>query len=553
VTSFLRDPEAWDELRQQVIEPLAQRDEQRPIRIWSAGCASGEETYTLIMLLAETMGIERFKRQVKVYATDADTDALNQARQATYSARDLEPVPAEWRERYFEPNAHGTVFRNDLRRCVIFGEHDLVQDAPISRLDLLICRNTLIYFNAETQARILARFHFALNEGGFVFLGKSELLLTHTRLFTPIDARARIFVKVSKSSMRERLLVLAQAGNDDAGQLIAQQGSLRESSFDAGPVAQIVLDNTGAIVLANDQARTLFRLSTLDLGKAIQDLELSYRPVELRARIDEAYERKDVVRQAGIEYRISQKDVRYFDLEVTPLLEGRDAIGVSITFIDVTGLQHLRAELEQTTHNLEAAYEELQATNEELETTNEELQSTIEELETTNEELQATNEELETMNEELQSTNEELETINDELRLRSGELNSVNEFLEAVMTSLRAAVCVTDTDLNVTLWNLKAENLWGLRREEVEGRPFLALDIGLPVEKLARPMRECLDGQDFTTMVLDAVSRRGREIRCSVTLTRLSTINNETRGLILFMEEEVEAEPVPQPEKTVYE
>ena len=151
----------------------------QPLRVWSAGCASGEEAYTLAMVLAEMLGPTEFRDRVKIYATDVDEEALTQARQASYTEREVRGVPPELLERYFEPTGGRYVFRKDLRRSVIFGRNDLVQDAPISRIDLLVCRNTLMYFNAETQARILARFHFALADGGVLFLGKAEMLLSH--------------------------------------------------------------------------------------------------------------------------------------------------------------------------------------------------------------------------------------------------------------------------------------------------------------------------------------------------------------------------------------
>ncbi|HEX6863831.1 MAG TPA: PAS domain-containing protein, partial [Thermoanaerobaculia bacterium] len=187
---------------------------------------------------------------------------------------------------------------------------------------------------------------------------------------------------------------------------------------------------------------------------------------------------------------------------------------------------------------LETAYEELQSTNEELETPNEELQSTVEELETTNEELQSTNEELETMNEELQSTNEELQTINDELRQRGDELNAANAFLQSVMTSLRGGVAVVDRELRLLAWSRHAEELWGLRLGEVSGQHLLNLDIGLPVERLRPALKACLSGDSaIEQVVLDAVNRRGKTIRCTVTCTPLMGGKNEVRGVILFMEE----------------
>lgn len=203
VTGFFRDPEAWRELQNEILpELLAPKTRGEPIRVWSAGCASGEEAYGLAILLAEAVGPEEFRRRVKVYATDVDEDALATARQATYTDKELQAVPEEWRERYFERHGSRATFRGDLRHSVIFGRNDLVQDAPIGRLDLLVCRNTLMYLNAETQAQVLRRFHFALGPAGALFLGKAEMLLSHSRLFLPVDLKRRFFRKADQGIPR---------------------------------------------------------------------------------------------------------------------------------------------------------------------------------------------------------------------------------------------------------------------------------------------------------------------------------------------------------------
>jgi two-component system CheB/CheR fusion protein len=204
----------------------------------------------------------------------------------------------------------------------------------------------------------------------------------------------------------------------------------------------------------------------------------------------------------------------------------------------VTRARQLQTELQHANQELETAYEELQSTNEELETTNEELQSTVEELETTNEELQSTNEELETMNEELQSTNEELQTINEELRQRSGELNSANAFLESILTSLQGAVVVTDQEMRVRVWSPKAEDLWGVRADEVRGHHLLNLDIGLPVDQLRQPIRSCLaGGNNHQEVTLNATNRRGRAIEVRILCNPLLSPKREIEGAILLIEE----------------
>jgi two-component system CheB/CheR fusion protein len=257
VTSFFRDPDAWSYLQEEVLAPLlAEKPQNETIRVWSTGCASGQEAYTLAIVLAELLGTEQFKQRVKIYATDVDEEALAQARQAKYTAKELQPIPSNLHERYFEQVGDRYVFRSDLRRVIIFGRHDMVQDAPIPRLDLLVCRNALMYFNAETQARILARFHFALNEMGTLFLGKAEMLLAHTTLFLPIDLQHRIFRKVLRINTRDRLLFLSQ-GDDEANIRLKEHIRLREVAFDAVLIPQIILDVSGTLILANQSVRTL--------------------------------------------------------------------------------------------------------------------------------------------------------------------------------------------------------------------------------------------------------------------------------------------------------
>jgi two-component system, chemotaxis family, CheB/CheR fusion protein len=240
-----------------------------------------------------------------------------------------------------------------------------------------------------------------------------------------------------------------------------------------------------------------------------------------------------------VEWRSPTGEARWLDLHVAPVDDGTGRyVGVVVTFTDMTGYRRLQRELEQSHLELETAYEELQSTNEELETTNEELQSTVEELETTNEELQSTNEELETMNEELQSTNEELETINDEARQRSDDLTEANTFLQAVLTSLRSGVAVLDRDLRILAWSRRAEELWGVRTQEVGGVHLLNLDIGLPVERLRPALKGALNGESSgEQLTLDAVNRRGKQIRCLVTVSPLMGPEGKISGSILLMEE----------------
>jgi len=540
VTAFFRDAEAWEYLRQEIIPQIVQdKPFSQPIRIWSAGCASGEETYTLAIILAEVLGREQFRERVKIFATDLDNDALNQARHGTYSERQVQGISPDLLEKYFEQDTSGYTFNKDLRRSLIFGRHNLIQDAPISRIDLLVCRNILMYFNSETQTKILNRFHFALNPKGFTFLGKAEMLFSRSNLFTPVDLKQRVFAKV-EGRLCDLLPSRVKGGSSSETAQSMYEQQIYEAAFDADPVAQVVIDLDGFLRHANQRSRLLFNLSHRDLNRPFQDLEFSYRPVELRSPIALACSEQRVISLQNVKWSVaSYPEPQYFDIQVMPLLASSKLLGVKVVFLDVTLTYQLQQQLQHSNQELETAYEELQSTNEELETTNEELQSANEELETTNEELQSTNEELETMNEELQSTNEELQTINVEMRLRGITLDRANAFQLSILSSLSSGVIVLTPALLIEAWSAKAEDLWGLRSDEVQGKPFLNLDIGLPVEQVLPLLRAGLAGEvKSSEMTLDAINRRGKAIRCKVTCTSLIDSTAQIQGAILLMVEQ---------------
>ncbi len=544
VTAFFRDEDAWEWVAREIVpQLLVLRRTDAPVRIWSAGCSSGEEAYTIAILLAEALGRDQFLDRVKIYATDVDEDALATARQGVYEAQQVAGVPEVLLDRYFDRTGGRFRFDTALRRAVIFGRNDLVQDAPISKIDLLLCRNTLMYFNAETQARILGRFNFSLDGNGFLFLGKSEMLITHTDLFTPVNLKRRVFRRVQSASLRDRLLVADRTTDGNAGQLGL---AMRESGFDAAPFAQVIVADDGRLVLANRRARELFALTGEDLGRPLKELGLSYRPLELPAAIEQAANDRRSLTRGPVAWTTAEGEAVELEVLFTPLFAGAALLGVSIAYSDVTERQRLRDELDRVRHELETSYEELQSTVEELETTNEELQSTNEELETTNEELQSTNEELETTNEELQSTNEELETINDDLRERSGDVDAVNLFLETVLTSVGVGVVVLDTERKVQVWNAHTEELWGLTSAEVGGERFFELDVGLPIDQLKTPIREAMRDRSFRADVtLAATTRRGRAIECTVTVLPLAVDGTDVSGAVLLME--VRGEPTNGP------
>jgi two-component system, chemotaxis family, CheB/CheR fusion protein len=354
--------------------------------------------------------------------------------------------------------------------------------------------------------------------------------LSQSTAFAPIDRKQRLFSKVGPESGTAR-----SRGRDGGAGASAADATvaIETAALDAVHVPTLLLDTENFLVRANAQARQLFGLSAADDGRPLQDLEVSYRPIELRGPIHQAHDSRQQVVLRNVSW-IANGESWNYDIAVVPLLDGVTSIGTACVFRDLTYQRQLEEQLRVSSLELEQAYEEVQSTNEELETTNEELQSTVEELETTNEELQSTNEELETMNEELQSTNDEVQFVNDEVRIRSEELDAVNQFLHAVLTSFRGGVVVIDLERRVRVWTSKAEDLWGLRSSEATGMDFLALDIGLPVAELEAPIDRALrHGLESVDVVLETTTRRGRAALCRVSVAPLHEANGLSGAIIV--------------------
>jgi two-component system CheB/CheR fusion protein len=530
VTGFFRDQAVWDHLASEVIPRIVSaKHERAAIRVWCAGSASGEEAYSIGMLLSEQLGPTAFRERVKIFATDVDDEALTTARHGRYRAKSMEAVPEELQRSYFRTGSDGLAFAPELRRSIIFGRHDLVQDAPISRTDLILCRNTIMYMNADTQSRVIANLAFSLNDGGSLVLGKSEMLFTKMRSFTPVDIKRRVFVKANDAEERDRSSPEGRALEPSAGERLA---------FDLGPMAQVMIDPDGKLSHVNRRARELLALRPQDVGKEFDRFEFAHRPIDLRAPIEQSRRSGEVIGIPDVASKTPGGREVIFDIQVVPLVHEKERLGAIVTFTDVTDFHQLRSDVERSDRELTIAMEELQSTNEELETTNEELQSTNEELETTNEELQSTNEELETTNEELQSTNDELETMNEEMSERSLEVAETDRFMNAVMASVHAAVVVLGADLRIRDWNGLSEEMWGLAEHEVKGKLLQDLDFGLPVDRIGDVVRGCLLGSDEPDFVVDAIDRRGQSIRCRISCSRLGSSREEAGGVVLVIRDE---------------
>ena len=364
------------------------------------------------------------------------------------------------------------------------------------------------------------------------------MLLTHAALFSPVELRHRVFTKVPRLQLRDRLLLLAQAGNPDVGNHVAKQIRLRELAAEGNPNPQIVVDALGAVAMANNAARGLFDLGPTDIGRPLKDLEISYKPVNLRAPIDQVFRDKRPVSLAGGEHGAPEGQFRQCDVQIVPLMDDdMSVVGVSVNFVDVTQIGQLRVDLERSKQEVETAYEELRSSNEKLETTNEELQSTVEELETTNEELQSSNEELETANEELETTNSELQAINSDIRARTDEVAQLNKFLLAITGKIPIAAVVLDADFLIQVWNEQAAEMWGLRSDEVTGESFFSLDIGLPIKEIRTMLRAVARGKPVSDeLTVDATNRRGKPVKVRV-LASTMPAGRKAGGLVMLIEE----------------
>jgi two-component system CheB/CheR fusion protein len=394
---------------------------------------------------------------------------------------------------------------------------------------------------------VITRLGFALRPEGLLFLGKAEMLLNHVGIFEPVDLKRRFFRKVGLSNSEPRPMTSFErpdlrTGRQDGALTLLQAEALLNT-----PNPTIVLDADDRVGVINHRAAAMFGLSEHDIGRPFQDLELSYRPAELRSHLAQVRQTRLTTWLRDVRWAHNQHEKSYLDIQIAPLLDARGMLlGISIAFNDVSRHRQLQNELEETNRHLERAYEELQSTNEELETTNEELQSTVEELETTNEELQSTNEELETMNEELQSMNDELQVSNDDLRERTAEISRLNELREAILASLGSAVLVVSPSMTVEAWNRQAEDLWGLRESEALGTHLLELDIGLATDGIRPMVRAALaePGQRLE-QTLQGVNRRGRTVDVRVTTAALRSSDSSPSGVLILMAASEQRAPAP--------
>jgi two-component system CheB/CheR fusion protein len=555
VTRFFRDPAAFEALANCAIpEMLAGRDDGYVIRVWVPGCATGEEAYSVAILLYEQMQRLGKPHRVQVFATDLDERAIEHARAGFYPQGIADDVSAERLERYFTPADGGYRIEKDIREMMVFAVQNLIKDPPFMRLDLLICRNVLIYLQPELQKKILPVFHYALRPGGVLFLGSSESLAGQDELFESLDGRWKILRRSELPSGKHPSLELpVLRGDKPKGERTTKKRppgaartaeTLQRAILSRFAPPSVVVDGQGQVVYI--QGRTGLYLEPPE-GSPSADLLKMCRE-GLASSLASALRNVRSSGQSTRRHRVrvrSNGDYSEVDLTVAPLEDDqalRDMLLVTFTpskALPGTPEQDASStdteaddDRQQLERELLYTRESLQSTVEELETANEELQSSNEELQSTNEELQSANEELETSKEEMQALNEELKTVNDELEAKVEDLARANDDMNNLLNSMQVATVFLDGHLRVKRYTDKAKESIPLIESDV-GRPISDLAVQLDTSELPERCRRVL-----ATLVPDefeAVGPRGG--RHLVRIMPYRTADNVIDGVVVTIVE----------------
>lgn len=363
--NFLYDRATWDYLAAEIIpRTIAAQQPDASIRVWSVGCTKGQEIYSILILLAEALGLEACLQRVQCFATDIDQVALKQARLGTYNASEISNIPPELLQKYFEQTERGYVFHQELRQKIVFGCHDLAKAAPMSKIDLLLCRNVLLYFNSKTQYSILNRLYFALKDTGFLLLGKSERLANPWQIFAAFHTKHPVYTKEPNPESNYLPIRLKPSQPSSIGSFSAQSYAWR-TAFETSSIAQLAIDLKGCLTSANEQASLTFGLTLKDWNRPFQDLEPGKLLASHTAAKTINYNHCPTVLK-HIEWD-SPGGTRYFDVTIAPILNAqKQSIGNTLTFLGRTESKQLSDNLQGTHAELERISQILQATQTEL-------------------------------------------------------------------------------------------------------------------------------------------------------------------------------------------
>ena len=511
VTAFFRDPEVFDELRREVIPRIVASAGQRPIRVWVPGCSSGEEAYSIAILLAEAIEEMDRRPEVRIFATDIDEDMLARAREGRYMQSAVAELPPLLLSKYFR-------FENDsyevapvLRDMVRVSSHSIIKDPPFSRLDLISCRNVLIYFHAALQGRVLPIFHYALRPDGFLLLGSAENIAGRDDLFETLSREHHLYRRTSRAHANFALPIPTHSprapgrprqpgGRADAR--IERASALSRRIMERYAPPHVVVDARGLLRHASPRTAPFLELSAGEPSDRLLDLAPAPLRAALRAVMGAMAERRRRIVRRGIELSADDQQVLTVDVVADPL-ENDETL--------IVFRERARRELDYEDEDADIGdfqtEERISQLEDELHEARTKLRITVEELETSNEELKSSNEEMMSMNEELQSANEELSTVNEELKSKLDELAKLNADHQNFLESTRIATVFVDRERRIRSFTPVARAIFSLSAQD-HGRLLDDIRTRLPVEHLDAAVARALDGEPVAPETVDLNDRR---------------------------------------------
>ena len=506
VTTFFRDARCFDALAGEVVPHLFENAEKGAVRVWIPGCATGEEAYSIAILLLEQAERIDFRPEIQIFASDIDSGALAIAREGRYSHAITADVSEERLRRFFIGDGEFYRVKRELRDSVLFANHSLLRDPPFSRMDLVSCRNLLIYLTREMQQQVLTSLHYALNSNGYLFLGASENTDQPAGLFRPVDREARIFRSTGRKrhelpALPSRLLTSTLVGYEPStrpGHTSGARGpqNLHRLALEADSPPSILVDDSWRVIHLSETAGRYLQPRGGPISAEVLDLVRQELRPELRAALTRAFERRESALSAALFVQFNGAPRRVY-LQVKPVSPGerdKSAERALIFFIEAGPEEYLSRETHEPDagddmlrlqQELELAQGSLHASREEYEAANEELRAANEELQSINEEYRSTAEELETSKEELQSINEELQTVNSELKSKLEAVSRAHSDLQNLMASTDVATLFLSSDLRIKLFTPGLSDLFRIAAGDV-GRPITDFTHQLEYDDIAQ-------------------------------------------------------------------
>jgi two-component system, chemotaxis family, CheB/CheR fusion protein len=556
VTSFFRDPGEWERLQTDVLPDLiARRAPGGVIRAWVAGCSTGEEAYSLAILLREALEPIRAQKNltIQVFATDLDRVAIEKARAALYPENIAADVPAERLRRYFVREEHGYRVSKDIRESVVFAPQNVIMDPPFTKVDIVSCRNLLIYLSAEVQRKLIPMFHYCLNPNGALFLGTSETVGSFSNLFAPLDSRARVYTRlepvVGAPPIEPQFTAFGRTSyprqaRDESPALTNHASQNVEKSVDRLLVQRfaplgILCNGKGEVLYISGRAGKYLEPA---VGKASNNVIAMAREglrFDLSTAFTKAVRQQEVVRVRGLKVG-TNGGTQHVDVTVQQLTEPRELLGTVLVVISEVAPERRASrkhakrrgasppQLTELDAELQRSREETQTVREEMQTSQEELKSMNEELQSTNEELQSTNEELTTSKEEMQSLNEELQTVNQELQSKVDELSRSNNDMKNLLNSTDIATLFLDSELRVRRFTTATSKIINLIPADV-GRRITDIASELDYDALGDDAREVLRSLIYKES--QAETRDGRAY--NVRIMPYRTVDNVIDGVVI--------------------